>query len=121
MEDERTVIFLQPPAAAGRDRGVEGGGRDPLVLGEQVVREPVEVGDAADHRRAGDEVVAVGQQLAEQGRVLGVAADEAVAGDGPRRAGDLAVLREVVQPDDLVAGREQLLDDVAADEPRGRR
>ena len=54
-------------------------GKDPLVLGQQVVGELVEVADPADHRRRGDDLVAVRGELGDQRRVLGVALDEAVA------------------------------------------
>ena len=48
------------------DGGVEGRGEDPLVLGDQVVGELVEVADPADHRRRRDDLVAVGGELAHQ-------------------------------------------------------
>ena len=51
IELEMTMIFLQAPVRGGADGGVEGRGGDPLVLGQQVVGELVEVADAADHRR----------------------------------------------------------------------
>ena len=63
----------------GRDRGIERRGEDPLVLGQQVVRELVEVADAADHRGGRDDLVAVRRELAHERRVLRVALDEAVA------------------------------------------
>ena len=49
--------------------------------------------------------------------VLGVALDEPVARMVVVRLREPAVLREVVEPDDLVAGLEQLRDEVAVDEP----
>ena len=56
----------------------------------------------------------VGQQL----DVARVAFDERVARDRSSYAcADRAVLREVVEADDLVPAAEQLLHDVAADEP----
>ena len=61
------------------DRGLEGRREDPLVLGQQVEREFVEVADPADHRRGRDDLVAVGREVGEQGDVLGVALHEAVA------------------------------------------
>ncbi len=51
--------------------------------------------------------------------VLGVALDEAVARMVVVRLGQPAVLAEVVEADDLVAGLEQLGDEVAVDEPGG--
>ena len=63
----------------GGDGGVEGRGQDALVLGQQVVRELVEVADAADHRRGRDDLVAVGDELAHEPDVLGIAFDEPVA------------------------------------------
>ena len=93
--------------------------QDPLVLGQQVVGELVEVADPADHRRGRDDLVAVGGELVEERRVLGVALDEPVARVVVVRLGQPAVLAEVVEPDDLVAGLEQLRDEVAVDEPGG--
>ena len=55
---------LEVAVAVGGDRRVEGRGEDPLVLGQQVVGELVEVADPADHRRGRDDLVAVGRQLA---------------------------------------------------------
>ena len=84
------------------DGGVEGGGGDPLVLGNQLVGVGVEVRDAADHRRPGDELVAVRQQPPEQPDILRVADDELVARVAVAVLAGRAVLRVVVQPDDLV-------------------
>src|SRR5207247_3753037 len=53
--------------------------------------------------------------------VLGVAADETVPGVPPARLRDLSVLGEVIEADDVVAVGEQLLHEVAADEPGGAR
>ena len=104
----------------GGDRGVERRREDPLVLGEQVVGELVEVADPADHRgrrrRPGRQSAASSRQ---QRGVLGVALDEAVARVVVVRLGQPAVLREVVETDDLVAGLEQLRDEIAVDEPGG--
>ena len=108
---------LEAPRLAGRDRRVERRGKDPLVLGDQVVGELVEVADAADHRRGRDDLVDIGRQLGHQRDVLGVALDEPVARMVVVRLGQAAVLAEVVEPDDLVAGVEQLVDEVAVDEP----
>ena len=70
---------LEVPVAVGGDGRIEGRREDPLVLGEQVVGELVEVADPADHRRRRDDLVAVRGELAQERRVLGVALDEAVA------------------------------------------
>ena len=94
-------------------------GEDPLVLGEQVVGELVEVADAADHRGRGHDLVAVRGELAQQRRVLGVALDEAVARVVVVALGEPPVLAEVVEADDLVAGLEQFRDEVAVDEAGG--
>ena len=59
---------LEVPVAMGRDGGVERRGEDPLVLGQQVVGELVEVADPADHRGGGDDLVAVRGELAHQRR-----------------------------------------------------
>ncbi len=56
-------------------------------------------------------------RLADEPRVLGVADHGAVAGVGVERPLDGPVLREVVEPDDLVPGPHELLDQVAGDEP----
>jgi hypothetical protein len=77
----------------------------------------VEQGDTADDGRAGDKLVAVGEQVAEQADVLGVALDLAEVGvvtEGPL---DGAVLGEVVEADDLMSGPQQILDQIARDEP----
>ena len=68
------------------DGAVESGGEDSLVLGEQVVREGVEVADPADHRGPGHYLVNVCRELREKSYVLGVTLDEhandGVAGEG---------------------------------------
>ena len=101
----------------GGDRGVERGREDPLVLGEQVVGELVEVADPADHRGGGDDLVAVRRELGQERDVLGVALDEPVARMAVVGLREAAVLAEVVDADDLVARLEQLRHEVAADEP----
>ncbi len=108
--------LLEPTVAGRGDGGVARRGDDALVGGQQVVGVGVEVGDAADHRRAGDEVVAVHQQLGHERGVLHVRLDQPVVGVVVVAAGDLAVLRVVVDADDGVARLQQLLHDVAADE-----
>ena len=104
----------------GVDRGVEGGGGDPLVLGQQVVGVFVEVGDAADARGAGDEVVAARRPAPSAaprpGRRL---ARNRKRGWSWKLRSTRAVFREVVEADDLVAGFEELLHQVAGDEAGG--
>ena len=79
----------------------------------------VEIGDPADHGRAGDEMVGADEQVVEQCRVAAVSLDETVGGVGVVGPLDRAVLREVVDPDDLEAPLEQLLDHISADEAGG--
>ena len=110
------MTFLSRAGLVRLDGRVAGRGDDALVGREQVVGVGVEVGDAADQRRAGDEVVAVAEQLGHQLGVAGVALDEVVVRVVVVGLRDRPVLREVVEPDDLVAAAQQLLDDVAADE-----
>lgn len=100
------------------DGGIAGRGHDPFVVGQEVVGVGVEVGDPADQRSPGDEVVAVGEQLGHQVDVACVTLDQAVVGVVVVGLGHLAVLGVVVDPDHGVAPRQQLLDDVAADETR---
>jgi hypothetical protein len=64
-------------------------------------------------------VVAVGGQLDHELGILGVAFDEAIARMAVEAAADRSVLAEVVDADDLVAGLQQLADEVAADKPGG--
>jgi hypothetical protein len=98
------------------DGGVAGRGHDPLVGGEQVVGVGVEVRDAADQGRAGDEVVAVGQQPRHQLHIAGVALDEVVVRVAVVGLDDRPVLGVVVDADHDVATAKQLFDDVTADE-----
>ena len=107
---------MQTPEPEGVDRRVEGGRADSLVLGEQVIRELVEIRDTADHRRACDDVVAVDGELCEELRVFGVAFDQAVVRIVVKCAPHRAVLAEVVDTDNLVAGVNQLGDEISADE-----
>src|SRR6202044_3466246 len=79
----------------------------------------VEVGDPADHRGAGDEVVTVGQQPGHQVDVARIALDELVVRVVVVGLGDLAVLGEVVDTHHGVAARQEFLDQVAADESSG--
>ena len=70
------MTFCSLPSWCASIAASQDDGDDPLVGGEQVVGVGVEVGDAADHRRAGDEVVAVRQQVGHQLDVAAVALDE---------------------------------------------
>src|SRR5688572_20825275 len=103
----------------GRDGGIEGGGQNPLVLGMQVVGELVEVADPADHRRTGDDLVDVRRQLGQERHVLGVALDKPIGGMVVVALRHPAVLAEVVDADNLVAVRQELIYEVAADETSG--
>jgi hypothetical protein len=97
--------------------GVEGGGADALVFREQVVGELVEIRDPPDHRGSRNELVAVGRELGQEWRVFGVALDEVVARVAVKAAFERPVLGVVVDADDLVAGVEQVGDEVAGNEP----
>ena len=77
--------LLEASGVVGFDRGVTRGGDDALVGGQQVVGVGVEVGDPADHGRAGNEVVAFHQQLRHQVDVPGIPFDEVCRHGGRRR------------------------------------
>jgi hypothetical protein len=79
----------------------------------------VEVGDAADHRSAGDNLVAVHGKLGQELSVFGVALDQAVARVSVEAALERSVLAVVVDADDLVTGAEQLGNEITADESGG--
>jgi hypothetical protein len=79
----------------------------------------MEVADPADHRRGGDDLVDVRGELRQEGDVLRVALGEAIARVTVIALLDPAVLREVVDPDDLVAVLQELGDEIAADESGG--
>jgi hypothetical protein len=98
------------------DRRVAGGGDDPLVRRQQVVGVGVEVGDAADHRRPGDEVVAVFEQAGHQLDVAAVTLDQRVVRIFVVGLLDPAVLGEVVDADNLITPVKQFFDEVPADE-----
>ena len=68
---------------------------------------------------ARDALVDIGCQFRHEPDVLGVAFDEAVAGMVVIRLRQAAVLAEVVEPDHLVPGLEELRDEIAVDEPGG--
>jgi hypothetical protein len=98
------------------DGGIARRRDDPLVRRQEVVGEGVEVRDAPDQCRAGDEVVAVGKQRGEQFDIARVALDESVIGILVVVSNDPAVLGQVVDPDDFVATSQQLSNDIAANE-----
>ena len=104
-----TVIFFNLRVAMRLDRGVERGRGDPLVLRQQIVGQLVEIADPADHRRAGDEMIAVGQQFFQKFSVFRVTANELVAGIVLAGLPDIAVFREVIQPDDFVSALRAVL------------
>jgi len=99
------------------DGGVERGRQDPLVLGEQVVGELVEVADAADHRRRRDDLIALGGEFAHEPDVLGITLHEPVARVAVVRLRQRPVLAEVVEPDHVVTRFEQFGNEIAVDEP----
>ena len=72
--------LCQPPGAMGLDCGIALGGHDPLVGREQVIGIGVEVGDSADQRGPGDEVITVGEQPGEQVDVARITLDKGVGG-----------------------------------------
>jgi hypothetical protein len=77
-----------------------------LVARQQVVRVPVEVGDAADHGGTGDQVIAPLKQPVHQPGVAGVAHDEPEPRIIVIRARHRPVLRQVVEADNVVAPSE---------------
>ena len=116
----RTTIRSSSPAPVRLDRGVEGGGEDPLVLGQQVVGELVEVADPADHRGRRHDLVAVRRQLAQQRRRPWRRPPRTGSAGGRRSSGDVGpYLLKLSSADHLVAGLEQLRHEVAVDEPGG--
>lgn len=76
----------------------------------------VEIGDAAAHGCACDEVVTRQQQLGHEIGVVSIALDEPEPGVIVVGVGNPSVLGEVVDADDLVAASKQLLHHVAANE-----
>src|SRR5262249_27214968 len=110
--------LLQATPPVRGDRGVAGGRHDALVGCQQIVGVRVEVGDSADHRGTGDEVVAVGDELSHQLDVARVTLDEPVVRLAVVGVAAGAVLGVVAHAHHLVAALQQLLYDVAADEAR---
>jgi hypothetical protein len=98
------------------DCRVEGRRDDPFVLGQQVVRILVEVGNPTNPRRGGQKVVALARYSAQEIGVLGVAPLEQVAGMIVVARLDLPILREVVDSHHLMPVVEKLADHVAGDE-----
>jgi hypothetical protein len=68
----------------------------------------VEIGDATDHRRARNKLIAVRGQLGQQLGVLRVTLDKAVARVVVEASLDRAVLAEVVDSDNVVAGLQEI-------------
>src|SRR5438876_1791319 len=99
-----------------RDRRIECRREDAFVLGEEVVRELVEIADSADHRRGSDHLVDVRGELLHQLDILRVALDEAVSRMVVVRLRQSAVLAEIVESHDVVTGFEELRDEIAVDE-----
>jgi hypothetical protein len=99
----RRIVYGRPYCSCA-PRAKYSVGADTLVLREQVVGELVEVGDAADHRRARHDVVAIRREPGQEGRVFRVAFDQVVPRLAVERPLDGSVLAVVVHADDLVAG-----------------
>ncbi len=108
------MTFLSDPAR----KSVESRGADAFVLGDQVVGERVEVGDAADLSGQCHYVIAASDQAPQQVSVLGVALREVIVWMVVVALFHRAVLLEIVDADDDVARVEQLLHQIAADETR---
>src|SRR5687767_9364940 len=100
----------------GVERGVESGGYDALILGDQIVGILMKIGDAAYLCRAGHHVVALRSEVPQQRGIFGVSFDEPVVGMVLIALFDHPVLREVVDPDDPVPLTQQLFHQVAGDE-----
>src|SRR5688500_20346155 len=83
----------------GVERGVESGGYDALILGDQIVGILMKIGDAAYLRRAGHHVVAVRSEVPQQDGILGVALDERIVGMVLIALLAHPVLRAVIDPD----------------------
>ncbi len=111
--------LLQAGFARGTDSRVERSRRDSLVFSDQVVRILVEIGDTADLRSSRHQNVAINQQRFEQLDVFAIAASKLVARIIVVAPGYLAILREVVDSNNLVTSAQQILDQVAHDEARG--
>src|SRR5262249_2503199 len=62
--------------------------------------------------------ITVGNQPVQQLDILRIALREMIVRVTVVALGDRTVFAEIIDPDDHVAGREQLLDQIAADEPR---
>src|SRR5438309_3276963 len=94
---------------------------EPLILGKQIVSILMKVADAADSRGASDNLSHVAHQLGKKRSILGVALNEAITRMPRRSRTQWPVLGEVVQSDNLMAGLQQFLDQITADETRGAR
>jgi hypothetical protein len=77
----------------------------------------MKVANATDQCSAGDEVIAIAQQLRHQRNVGAVAVYERVLRIVVVALRDLAVLRIVVDPNNVMAALQQLLNDITANEP----
>ena len=58
-----------------------------------------------------------GVAFAQQADILGIAVHKAVSGVSTGCLLDRSILGEIVEPHDLMAGLEELFDDVSTDEP----
>ena len=74
-----TLIFFSVPRWKACDGGIEDGRGHAFVFRQQIVGEFVEIADAADARRPGDDLIESASR-SSAGHVLGVALDEAIGG-----------------------------------------
>src|ERR1700674_1541421 len=79
----------------------------------------MEIRDPSDHRGSRHAQVSVARELGQQRRVLGVALYETVARVVVKAALERPVLAVVVDTDDLVAGVQQVGDEIPRNETRG--
>ena len=119
LEDHRRAHvghLLQPAFTVGPDGCVARRRHDPFVRGQQVIGVGMKVGDPADHRRRRDEMVAVGGQLGHEIDITTIAFNKGVALVVVIALGRRAIFGIVVDADNLVAGIEELGDDITGDE-----
>jgi len=99
--------------------GVEGGCDNALVFGEKIVRELVEVADAANHGCSGDDDFARRGGVPQKPRVLHVADHQSETWVVVKRVPNRPVLAEVVYASNLMPGLKELFDKVPANEASG--
>ena len=103
MDDDTNGDLPQAAVPVCPDCRVECSRGDPLVLGEEVVRQFVKERDAADDRGTGHELVAIVQELLEQREFLGVSVDTMIPRARVMRPLDRTVLRVVIEPTTFMA------------------